>query len=190
MLSEGVNPVLIENAARDVGMPQGPLALIDEISLPHVYQSVKEKSAAKKVLHRMLAEHGRSGTATGGGFYADAVGKGKVIWPQLTEHFVTQTRQADVEQLKQRFLSVQSLIAVSYREANLIDVVDADIASVLIWGFPSYSGGVLSYIDTLGISCFIKQCEQLAAQYGEQFKVPDWLYEKAKVSDRIYEKVA
>ena len=190
MLCEGVNPALIENAARDAGMPQGPLALIDEISLSHVYHSVKEKSTARKVLQIMLEEHGRSGTAAGAGFYDYSDDKGKMIWPQLTDHFVTQARQADVEQLQQRLLSVQSLIAASYWEANLIDVVDADIASVLIWGFPSYSGGVLSYIDTLGISGFIKQCEQLAIQYGEQFKVSDWLYEKAKISDRIYTKVA
>lgn len=190
MLSDGVNPILIENAARDVGMPQGPLELIDELSLAKVLKFVKEKSIAAKVLRSMLEQHGRKGMFEGTGFYNYSGDKGKRIWQKLSEQFVMQAEQPDVDQLKQRFLNIQSLQAVSYWQSDLIDIVDADIASVLIWGFPAYTGGVLSYIDTMGIRSFIQQCEQLADKYGPRYKVSDWLYEKAKVSDRIYTEAA
>jgi 3-hydroxyacyl-CoA dehydrogenase / enoyl-CoA hydratase / 3-hydroxybutyryl-CoA epimerase len=190
LLHEGVNPVLIENAARDAGMPKGPLALIDKMSLSQVLQSVKENSSASKILQSMIEDHGRTGMTEGKGFYEYSDDNGKMIWQQLTQHFSPQTQQVDVEMVKQRLLCIQSLKAASYLEAGLIDTVDADIASVLIWGFPSYTGGVLSYIDTMEISNFIKHCEQLADQYGEQYKASEWLYKKAKENDRVYAKVA
>jgi 3-hydroxyacyl-CoA dehydrogenase / enoyl-CoA hydratase / 3-hydroxybutyryl-CoA epimerase len=185
MLSEGISPALIENAARDAGMQKAPLELIDEISLPLAYQSMNDKSAGAEIVKSMIEEHGRTGIEEGSGFY-NYTGGSKSIWQDLGKQSKSKETGIDVEELKQRFLSIQSLRALSFCEDGLIDVIEADIASILICGFPSYTGGMLSYIDTLGIKGFIKQCEQLAEKFGTQYKVSDELYEKAKSSDRLY----
>lgn len=96
----------------------------------------------------------------------------------------------DVEEVKQRLLSVQALAAAECWEEGLIEPVDADLASVLGWGFPSYTGGVISYIDTMGLGAFIALCDKFADQGWASGKPSDWLRAKAGEGDRIYPAVA
>ncbi len=92
----------------------------------------------------------------------------------------------DVEILKQRLLCIQALAAVEFWEQGRIDPVEADLTSTLTWGYPAYSGGVMSYIDTMGVGKFVSMCERFAEEFGEQFKPSQWLREKAASADRIY----
>jgi 3-hydroxyacyl-CoA dehydrogenase/enoyl-CoA hydratase/3-hydroxybutyryl-CoA epimerase len=96
----------------------------------------------------------------------------------------------DVELVKQRLLCAQALIAVDYWEKGLMDPVDADLTSTLGWGFPSYTGGVMSYIDTLGLTAFIGLCDGLAEDAGEAFRPSEWLRERAREDDRVYPSLA
>jgi len=92
----------------------------------------------------------------------------------------------DVEILKQRLLCIQALAAVEFWEQGKIDPVEADLASTLTWGYPAYSGGVMSYIDTMGVGKFVSMCKHFAEEFGEQFKPSQWLREKAARANRIY----
>ena len=92
----------------------------------------------------------------------------------------------DIDAAKQRLLSIQALAAASYWESPGIDPVDADLSSILVGGFPSYTGGVMSYIDTLGLREFIDSCDGMADTYGEHFRPTGWLREKAEQSNWIY----
>ncbi len=92
----------------------------------------------------------------------------------------------DVETVKQRLLSAQALAAAECWEQGLIEPVDADLASVLGWGFPSYTGGVISYIDSMGLSAFIALCDQFAKQGWASGGPSDWLRGQAKKGERIY----
>ena len=65
------------------------------------------------------------------------------------------------------------------KAAILIFIADVDIGSILGWGFPAYTGGTLSFIDTVGIRPFVEQCDRLAELYGERFEVPPALRERA-----------
>jgi 3-hydroxyacyl-CoA dehydrogenase/enoyl-CoA hydratase/3-hydroxybutyryl-CoA epimerase len=91
-----------------------------------------------------------------------------------------------VNDVKHRLLAVQALTATHYWEQGLVEVIDADLASVLCWGFPSYTGGVLSYIDSIGIGEFIRQCEQPGEHIGEPLAVSEWLRERGSDNDRVY----
>jgi len=85
-----------------------------------------------------------------------------------------------VAELKKRYLTIQALeTARCLEEGVLTHVEDADIGSIFGWGFPPYTGGTLSYIDTLGIREFVAECDRMAAAYGERFAVSDWLRERA-----------
>lgn len=87
---------------------------------------------------------------------------------------------------KQRLLCIQSLAAAELWETSGIDPVEADLASILGWGFPSYTGGVMSYVDTMGLRDFIGICDGLVKTSGEHFRPTAWLREKAQQGNRIY----
>jgi len=97
--------------------------------------------------------------------------------------------EIDARVIEQRLLSAQALAAAECWEQGLVDPVQADLASVFGWDFPKYTGGVLSYVDTLGLSAFIEQCDVLSSD-GARLQPSDWLRERAQESDRIYPSTA
>ncbi len=92
----------------------------------------------------------------------------------------------DVEVLKQRLLCIQALTAVEFWQDGKIDPVEADLTSTLVCGYPAFTGGVMSYIDTMGLKRFVLMCDGLADVFGERFKPSAFLKEKARLDDRIY----
>jgi 3-hydroxyacyl-CoA dehydrogenase/enoyl-CoA hydratase/3-hydroxybutyryl-CoA epimerase len=61
----------------------------------------------------------------------------------------------------------------------LTDVREADVGSILGFGFAPFSGGTLSYIDMMGVPAFVEQCRRLEARYGERFKPAQLLVDMA-----------
>lgn len=92
----------------------------------------------------------------------------------------------DFDALKQRLLAIQSLAAAEAWVADGADPVTADLSSVLGWGFPSYTGGVLSHVDTLGLDVFVGMCDRFADDLGEHFRPSASLRERAAQGQRIY----
>lgn len=191
MLAEGVAPALIENAARAVGMPVGPLAVCDEVTmelqlkvieqnLADSHMQTAQLPAVLAVLRKMVLECKRIGRRAGAGFYDYLADGSKQLWPDLGVHFPVAEKQPDVEELKQRFLHIQALETVHCAAAEVINrPADADLGSILGVGFPAWTGGTLSYIDTLGLPTFVAQCERLAQRHGPRFEPPAYLRDKA-----------
>jgi len=182
MLAEGVAPALIENAARLAGMPVGPLAVCDEVSI-ELQLKVHEQAVADGlpkafqrltaigVVRKMVQQLGRSGRRGGGGFYDYPVGAKKQLWPGLREAFPVAPRQPAVEELKQRFLYIQALETARCVEEGVIEhPADADLGSILGIGYPSWTGGVMSFIETVGVESFAAECQRLAKRHGARFK--------------------
>jgi 3-hydroxyacyl-CoA dehydrogenase/enoyl-CoA hydratase/3-hydroxybutyryl-CoA epimerase len=68
----------------------------------------------------------------------------------------------------------------------LTDPADGDLGSILGIGFPAWSGGALSYIDTIGIAAFVADCTRLARRHGPRFKPSRWLRERALRGESFY----
>jgi len=181
LLSEGVKPALIENAAKMAGMPVGPLAVLDEVTVElayHVTQQAREALGAAyvpvsswPVMRKMVEDLKRLGKRYGQGFYEYPADARKRLWPGLTEHFPLAASQPDVEEVKKRLLYIQALeTARCMEEGVLTNPIDGDLGSILGWGFPAWTGGTLSFIDTVGIAAFVAECERLAAAYGPRFQ--------------------
>jgi 3-hydroxyacyl-CoA dehydrogenase/enoyl-CoA hydratase/3-hydroxybutyryl-CoA epimerase len=190
MLGEGVTPALIENAARFAGFPVGPLAVTDEVSLALPMKIVRQSEAelgaryqppcGTAVMRRMLDELGRGGRKAGGGFYDYPAGAPKRLWPALARHFPAAAEQPAVAALRERLLTIQALeTARCIEEGVLADPADGDLGAVLGWGFPGWTGGTLSLIDTVGTAAFVAACERLAQRHGERFQPSDWLRRRA-----------
>ncbi|NQZ91972.1 MAG: enoyl-CoA hydratase/isomerase family protein [Moritella sp.] len=181
MLSEGIPAEVIENAAIQAGLPVGPLAITDEVSLSlidHVRNQARLDfkaegkelldNPADAVLDKLLALK-RRGKLAGAGFY-DYNGQGhKQLWAGLVDVFPTQDNW-DIETVKDRLLFVQSLEALrAYEEGVVTSTRDANIGSILGLGFPAWTGGVLQFIDHHGVDDFKQRAEQLCEQFGPQF---------------------
>jgi len=197
MLEDGVAPALIENAAKFAGFPVGPLALVDEVTLELPWKIVEEaqaalgekfiKPCAHEVMRRMLEEYKRPGKRYGKGFYEYPEGGAKRLWSGLGEAFPPAATQPPIEELKRRILYIQALEAARCLEEGVVmHPADADVGSLLAWGFPSWTGGPLSLIDTIGIEDFVAQCLGLAERYGPRFAPSTWLKARAARDEAFY----
>jgi len=196
MLDEGVPPAVIENAAKAVGLPVGPLALLDELTfdlpLKIVDQAIAEEGdkytppAGVTTLRKMRDELGRSGRKSGGGFYDYPEGGKKHLWKDLTKHFPSKDGW-DIEELKKRFLYTQAMETARCLEEGVLETPeDADLGAVFGWGFPAWTGGTISYIDTIGIQEFVRESDRLAQLYGPRFLPSAWLRDKATKNEPFY----
>jgi 3-hydroxyacyl-CoA dehydrogenase/enoyl-CoA hydratase/3-hydroxybutyryl-CoA epimerase len=200
MLAEGVNPALIENVARHAGMPVGPLAVTDEVSIELSYHVLKMTktglgdayvaTAADEVVTKFIEELDRKGKKTGKGFYDYPDGGKKHLWPGLAEHYPLADTQPDPIEVRKRLLYVQAIDSVRCMEEGVVThPADADIGSIFGWGFPPYTGGTISYIETIGLAAFVEEADRLAETYGERFEVPDGLREMAAKGETFYGRV-
>jgi len=197
MLAEGVAPALIENAARMAGMPVGPLAVSDEVTIDLQWKVMQQADQdlgakyrpppARDVVRIMVEELKRPGRRFGGGFYEYPEGAPKHLWPGLSQRFPLRDTQPDVEEVKKRFLYIQALeTARCVEEGVITHSADADLGSILGWGFPPWTGGTLSFIDTVGIGPFVDECRRLARLYGPRFRPSRWLTERAKAAESFH----
>ena len=197
MLAEGAGPALIENAGRMAGMPVGPLAVADEVSLD-LMRAVSAQTArdlgdswtappGEEVLEAMAGRLGRGGRKAGKGFYDYPAEGRKRLWPGLAERFPKAAAQPDAADVQRRLLWVQSLEAARCLEEGVLETAaDGDLGSVLGWGFPAHTGGALSLVDTVGIENFIAGCDRLAQRHGARFAPPAELRAMAARGARLY----
>lgn len=196
LLREGVAPALIENAAKRIGMPVGPLAVLDEISLSlaiKILHTTKGEHtwathAFLEVLEKMAVEQGRTGKKAGQGFYTYPEEGKKHLWEGLTQHFPTKDNLWSAEIVGKRLLHIMAL--ESYRcleEGVLLSPTDGDVGSLLGFGFPAYTGGVFSYIDYVGLRQFVSDCDLFASSFGARFEVPLSLRDRAVAQEPFYQ---
>jgi 3-hydroxyacyl-CoA dehydrogenase/enoyl-CoA hydratase/3-hydroxybutyryl-CoA epimerase len=202
MLGEGVPAAMIENVARMAGMPVGPLALTDEIGVDlawKILQGTKKDAgtgilidpAQERILEEMVVKRERHGRKNGKGFY-DYAGREKALWPGLAEIVTPGDCDAyDVQELRTRLLATQSLEAARTIEEGVItDPREADVGSILGFGFAPYTGGTLSYIDFMGVGAFVALADLLAEKHGDRFQPNALLRDLAKTGDTFYSRFA
>ena len=185
MLGEGIPAPVIENLAMQVGMPVGPLAVIDETALTlsvHVLEQTREdfkkegrtytESPGELLVERMVKAFKRGGRASGGGFYDYPAGQKKMLWPELKKIFEKSQGTFDQQDIKDRILYRQAIeTARCLDEGVLTSVHEGNIGSIFGIGYPAWTGGALQFIYGMGVSNFAKRSQELAAQYGDGFNV-------------------
>ena len=197
MVKEGVSPVLIENAAKMLGMPLGPLQLVDETSIDLGAKIARATRAAMgdaypdgevdEVIFWMEAE-GRLGRKTKAGFYDyDAAGKRQGLSETVKAQYPQAADQPDLTEVQHRLLFAQVLEAVrALEEGVLEDIREGDVGAILGWGFAPWSGGPFSWLDMIGAPYAAERCDQLAQKFGPRFNCPDLLREMAAKGQSFY----
>jgi 3-hydroxyacyl-CoA dehydrogenase/enoyl-CoA hydratase/3-hydroxybutyryl-CoA epimerase len=202
LVTEGVKPALIENAAKALGMPIGPLALLDETTLQlgyDVMQSTKKElgdayqpSGTEDFMELMVIKLGRKGRRFGSGFYDyDDKGERLTLWQGMADHYPLAENQPSVEEVKQRLLYIQLIATAQCFEEEVVrDPQSADLGAIFGWGFAPYTGGPMSYIDTVGLENFVRTADGLAQRFGNRFAPPKSFREMADTGATLYKAAA
>ncbi|MBA4853130.1 3-hydroxyacyl-CoA dehydrogenase NAD-binding domain-containing protein [Emticicia sp. BO119] len=181
LLNDGVDPVLIENAGKNAGMPVGALAVSDEVALDLALkiskQAIKDGALGEndptfQVTKMMVEDLDRLGKKNKKGFYEYPADGKKYLWEGLAKYFPVSDNQPDMEEIKKRLLYRQVVESIRcLDEGVLITRLDGNIGSILAWGFPAYAGGTLNFPDYVGIETFLKEADRLADTYGDRFRL-------------------
>ena len=193
LLSEGAHPVQIDAMGKAVGMPVGPLAVYDEVSLEltrkaqatwkemGVLDKWGDGSVARQVLDTMVGEYGRGGRHHGGGFYEYPETGGKTIWPKLYELYYRPEVSISEQDMRDRLLFRPVIESLKCLESGVLrSVADGNVGSILGIGAPVWTGGYIQFVNTYGAQRFVERCAELADKYGERFVAPQIAVERAR----------
>jgi len=201
LVKEGVAPALVDNAARLLGFPVGPLQLVDETSLDLGARIARATKAAMgnaypddavdEVVFWMVDE-GRLGRKTNAGFFDyDEAGKRQGYWTGLADRFERRDEQPELAEVKNRLMMAQVLEAVrALEEGVLEDIREGDVGAILGWGFAPWSGGPFAWLDILGAARAVEICDDLEARFGPRFKAPRMLRDMAEKGETFYGRAA
>jgi len=196
LLSEGAHPVKIDAMGKAIGMPVGPLAVYDEVSLEltrkaqatwkemGVLDKWGDGSITRGVINTMVEDYGRGGRHHGGGFYEYTDDGGKTIWSKLYELYYKPELKIDEQDMKDRLLFRPVIESLKCLETGVLrSVADGNIGSIMGIGAPVWTGGYIQFVNTYGLQRFVDRCGELAAQYGERFEAPQIAIEHASSGD-------
>lgn len=191
MLSEGIDPAIIEQAALQTGYPVGPLQMADELSFATIRTIMDETIAAAEAEGTPLTESttassavidtmiraDRTGKHAGAGFYDYTDGTRDLLWDGLRAEFQT-TREPAVSftDLQDRFLFIQAIeTQKAFDEGVITSDADANIGAIFGIGYPPWTGGVRQFVTGYpgGRETFLARAEELATRYGTRFSVPE-----------------
>ncbi len=199
MVAEGVSPALIDNAARQLGFPVGPLQLVDETSIDlgaKIARATKlamgddyPDGAVDEVIFWMEGE-GRLGRKSNAGFFDyDEKGKRQGYWTGLAEKFAPAEDQPDLITVQHRLMFVQALEAVrALEEGVLEDIREGDVGAILAWGFAPWTGGPLAWLDMIGAAYAMERCDALSAAHGARFTTPALIRDLAESGQGFYDR--
>ncbi len=197
LLAEGAGAPLIENVARQMGMPVGPLAVNDEVGLDLSYKVAEQtrkdlgdtspKQPNELIIEKMM-ELGRHGRKNGKGFYVYPEDRSpKYLWPELGQYFPTATNPPSPAEVKERLLFRQLVeTARCFAEGVVETPQDGDLGAIFGWGFAPYTGGPFSAMDTMGLDTVVQTLDRLAKRYGERFAPPQLLRDMAARGETFY----
>ncbi len=170
LLEEGVPAETIDKAAKDFGMPMGPIELADRVGLDICLSvaNILSQHLGGEVPSRLreLVAEGKLGTKTGEGFYRY---RGNSV---VHANHAPET-QASTQDITDRMILILLNEAVACLREGVVNNEDLlDAGMIFGTGFAPFRGGPIHYAKTRGISNVKQRLEQLAEKYGERFK-PD-----------------
>ena len=180
LLAEGASVEAIDGAAREFGMPMGPLRLVDEVGIDvmrHAGQSLFEMLGPRLAPAPPLiavAERGRLGRKGGLGFYrykgSEEKGVDPDVYAILGSSVPDDRIPIEGRQIRDRLILAMMNEAARVLEDGIVQrASDVDLAMIMGTGFPPFRGGLLHLADTLPVRTVLARLEDLEGRYGPRF---------------------
>ncbi|PHT40617.1 Glyoxysomal fatty acid beta-oxidation multifunctional protein MFP-a [Capsicum baccatum] len=193
----GVDIFRIDRVITEFGMRLGPFQLQDVSGYGIFLAGVKEFAAAfpgrafQSPLVQLMVENGREGKKNGKGYYTYNKGSKpeadhSVI--EIVEESMQLTNIApggkpisvtDKEILEMIFFPVVNEACRVIEEGIVVRASDIDIASVHGFKFPSETGGIMFWADTIGSEYIYSKLKSWYEAYGDFFKPSTFLEQRA-----------
>jgi 3-hydroxyacyl-CoA dehydrogenase/enoyl-CoA hydratase/3-hydroxybutyryl-CoA epimerase len=175
MLDEGANALRIDRAAREFGMPLGPIELADVVGLDiclHVAENLLGEHRVPGSLKDKV-QAGKLGKKSGQGYYRWLKGKPQVPEPDKDE--------ADTHDLAVRMIyPLLNECVACLHEGVVASADELDAGVIFGTGFAPFKGGPMNLIAHIGRQQIIDQLEQLQSKHGNRFK-PNEGWENMKI---------
>lgn len=188
MIGAGIDPNLVENGARIVGMPMGAMTISDTIGLDTGYHAATQQAEDAGTLTPDLGlsgvlyrDHGRAGRKSGAGFYDYHDDGTKILWPGLRDLVPRLDEQPSIDEVCTRILYAQLAEGARCFDEGVIEIpADGDLGACLGVGFPAHLGGPFIAMDQIGLPAVVAELDRLADAHGEQFNAPQSLRDMAE----------
>ncbi len=201
LLADGASVEAVDEAAKNFGMPMGPLRLVDEVGIEisrhagqSLYEALGERLSPSGPLVA-LAETERLGKKGGLGFYQYESGKEKGVDPDIyavlapsvpAERVTMETRE-----IRSRLVLAMLNEAARALEAGIVSRAgDVDLAMIMGTGFPPFRGGLLRFADTIHARIVLARLEDLENRHGPRFAPADLIRRLAREDRGFYESFA
>lgn len=198
LLVDGASVEEVDAAAKEFGMPMGPLRLIDEVGIDiarHAGETLHEAFGERLLPSPTLvavAASGRLGRKGGRGFYVHEDGKTRgvdeTVYADLGGAVPTEREGMDEKEIRHRLvLSMINEAARVLEDSIVRRAGDVDLGLVMGTGFPPFRGGLLRFADTLHPRRVHASLEELQARYGARFEPAPLIRELAEKDQTFYQ---
>jgi len=174
MLDEKIDKTTIDAAARQFGMPMGPIELADQVGLD-ICLAVGDMLRLKfgdllpptPAWLREMVARGELGRKTGKGFYVWKDGK--------VDRSATPANGAEpTTEMIDRLVLPMSNVCVACLREGIVDNADVvDGAMIFGTGYAPFRGGPLNYARARGVDNVVATLRTLAAKHGGRFAPDD-----------------
>ena len=170
LYSEGIPAPFIDKAARDFGMPMGPIELADKVGLDICLSVAKNlaKSQGVSVPQTLIerVENGHLGIKSNQGFYYYKNGKPTAISKTAEKSYQGLT----ITQISNRLMFRLFNEAVACLDEKVVENADyLDAGIIFGTGFAPFLGGPMHYIKHQGIREMDQSLVDLSKDFGQRF---------------------
>lgn len=171
LLEEGISGPTIDNAAKDFGMPMGPIELADTVGLDVCLAALEKMSehldlTVPEKLKQMVQE-GKLGKKSNEGFYKYKNGKKLKNKQEQAAGFS--------KDLQDRLMfRIFNEAAACLREKIVEDADLLDAGCIFGFGFAPFLGGPINYIHSKGEAKLLSDLNDLESRYGSRFHADDY----------------
>jgi 3-hydroxyacyl-CoA dehydrogenase/enoyl-CoA hydratase/3-hydroxybutyryl-CoA epimerase/3-hydroxyacyl-CoA dehydrogenase/enoyl-CoA hydratase/3-hydroxybutyryl-CoA epimerase/enoyl-CoA isomerase len=196
LLLDGAEISAIDKAARNFGMPMGPIALFDVVGLDTafyagrvMYDAFPDRIIVSPVVPALI-KAGRLGQKSGAGFFKYSPGKDRgepdpALEPLLAP-MIRGKHKFTEQQLTARLFLPMLLEATRLLADRIVrDVRDVDLGLIYGLGFPPFKGGLLFWADTLGAAKILEMLKPLESQ-ADRWRPTPMLEEMARTGKKFY----
>ena len=201
LVKDGADFTKVDKVMERFGMPMGPAYLLDVVGID-TGQHAQDVMAAgypdrmksdEKTALNVMYDNERFGQKNGKGFYIyepDKKGKPKkqvddVVYELLSDVAGDRQDFSDEEIIARMMIPLGLETIRTLEEGIVQSAIEADMALVMGIGFPVFRGGVLKYIDAMGVDKFVELTDQYA-HLGPLYQATDGLRQMAADGKRFY----
>jgi 3-hydroxyacyl-CoA dehydrogenase/enoyl-CoA hydratase/3-hydroxybutyryl-CoA epimerase/3-hydroxyacyl-CoA dehydrogenase/enoyl-CoA hydratase/3-hydroxybutyryl-CoA epimerase/enoyl-CoA isomerase len=202
LLGEGASIKEIERAAKDFGMPMGPITLYDVVGIDVAVHAGRTMAAAfpdrvvPAPIVDKLFERGRIGQKVGKGFFDYGPSKGgkppRGSDSQEVAQLIEDCRKGEKRKFSQEELTDRLFLPMLVEATRVLkdkivtDVRDVDLGLIMGIGFPPFRGGLFFWGDQVGVAKIVEKLRKYAS-LGPRFETTAMLTDLAQRGGRFYD---